>query len=437
MSFFGLSALSNNASGCRRFPAACFPTASPEPNTVHLTAKAVAALRLPAGKHDVIYFDASLPGFGYRLRAGAGGKVLRSWVAQYRRARGSRRITLGAAAVLSAEQARKEAKKVLGRVAIGEDPQADRVERRDKDALSFQAVVAEHLAAKKLDVRARTHVELTRYLTGPRYFKPLHSMPVDKVTRKDVAAALVRISRESNSAAARARAALNGFFVWAMRMGMIEANPVIGTIEPKRAERRERVLTDTELAAIWRACDDSDHGQIVKLLILTGCRRQEVGSMRWSELNADAGTWTIPAERAKNGRTHTLTLPPAAWAIINSVPRRVSRDYLFGMRSAGFRSWGDGRDDLNEALGDTVAPFVLHDIRRSVATKLADIGVQPHVIEQILNHVSGHKAGIAGIYNRSSYEREVKAALALWADHVRVLAEGGERKVVHMYAPAG
>jgi integrase len=154
--------------------------------------------------------------------------------------------------------------------------------------------------------------------------------------------------------------------------------------------------------------------------------------MQWSELDADAGTWTIPGARTKNGREHTLPLPPAAWAIIDAVPRMASRDYLFGMRGDGFRAWADGKAELDKRLGDTVAPFVLHDIRRSVATKMADLGIAPHVIEQILNHQGGHKGGVAGIYNRSSYQREVKAALALWSDHVRALVEGGERVIVSM-----
>jgi integrase len=404
---------------------------------MQLTAKAVAALQMPASKTDHIEWDDALPGFGYRLRAGAGGKVLRSWIAQYRRAGGTRRITLGNAAVLSAEQARKEAKKALGRVAIGEDPQADRIDRRDKDQYGFRTVVAEHLKAKEPDVRARTHFELTRYLTGG-YFKPLHGMPVDTITRKDIAARLVAITRESGSiTAARARAAVNGFFVWALQMGYVEANPVIGSVQPKDSEGRSRVLVEDkdkgrpdELGPIWRACGDDDHGRCVRLLILTGCRRQEVGSMRWSELDADAGTWTIPAARAKNGREHTLPLPPLAWQIINSSPHIAGRDYLFGIRSQGFKSWADGKAELDKRLGDTVAPYVLHDTRRSVATGMANLGVQPHIIETILNHQGGHKRGVAGVYNRASYGREVKAALAMWADYVRALAEGGERKVL-------
>jgi integrase len=405
---------------------------------MNLTAKTVAALQsLPEGKHDVIYYDEQTAGFGFRVRAGAGGKVLRSWVAQYRRAGGTRRITLGPAGVLSAEQARAAAKKVLAAAALGQDPQADRIDRRGKDQHSFRSVVEEYLKAKQPNVRPRTFVESLRYLTGG-YLKPLHGMPVDTITRKDIAGRLTVIMRESgNVTAARVRAVLNAFYVWAMQMGYVEQNPTIGTIKPKDSEGRSRVLVEDkdkgrpdELGPIWRACGDDDHGRCVRLLILTGCRRQEVGSMQWSELDADAGTWTIPAERVKNKREHTLPLPPMAWDIIEAVPHMAHRDYLFGVRGDGFRAWADGKAELDKRLGDTVAPFVLHDIRRSVATGMADLGVQPHIIETILNHQGGHKRGPAGIYNRSSYQREVKAALALWEDHVRALVEGGERVIV-------
>jgi integrase len=117
--------------------------------------------------------------------------------------------------------------------------------------------------------------------------------------------------------------------------------------------------------------------------------------------------------------------------IIAKVPRMVGRDHLFGERSdLGFTQW-DAKRDLDARLGESVKPWTLHDLRRTAATGMADIGVQPHIIEAALNHISGHKVGVAGIYNRSSYEREVRNALALWADHVRAIAEGGEHKVVN------
>jgi integrase len=392
---------------------------------VKLDAKTVAALRLD-GRKDLIVFD-DMAGFGYRLRLGAGGKVLRSWVVQYRRAGGTRRITLGPAEVLSAEQARLAAKKILGRVALGEDPQGDRIDRRGKDRLTLGAVVDQYLAIKQGEVVAHTFAGMARYLG---YFKPLHNMPIDVVSRKDVASRLLAIKRDHTSVVtSRARRALSAFFAWAMREGLCEANPVVGTNKPPENKPRERVLSDEELVAVWNACGDDDHGRIVRLLILLGSRRAEVGGMCFSEFDFDAGTWTLPAERSKNGRKHTLPLPPAALAIVRAVPQMVSRDQLFGVRSAaGFSAWGLRKAELDARCG--FADFTLHDLRRSVATKMADIGVQPHVIEAVLNHYSGHRAGIAGIYNRSTYDREVRNALALWADHVRTLVEGGERKVL-------
>jgi integrase len=397
-----------------------------------LDAKTVATLDI-GDKRDAIFFDEVMLGFGYRLRLGSGGKVMRSWIVQYRRAGATRRILLGSAEVVGAEAARVAAKKLLAKVALGEDPQAERIDRRGKDKLSLRSVVDEYLAAKERDVRPRTFRELKRYLTGS-FFKPLHAIPVDTVTRRDVAARLVAITREHGSiVAARARAALSTFFVWTMQMGMVENNPILGTIQPKDGKPRERVLSDNELASIWRACKDDDYGRIVRLLILLGARRQEIGGLRWSELDLGNGRWVLQGQRSKNGRAHELPLMPMALDIIKDVPRLVSRDQLFGARSNdGFTGWDDQKEALDERSG--VIGWTLHDIRRSVATKLADLGVPPHIIEEILGHTSGHKSGVAGIYNRSSYEREVRAALALWADHVRTLVEGGERKVVP-YAP--
>ena len=183
------------------------------------------------------------------------------------------------------------------------------------------------------------------------------------------------------------------------------------------------MLSDRELAAIWRACGDDDYGRIVKLLTLTGCRRGEIGGMCWSEFDVGNGMWTLPAERAKNKRALVLPLPPAAWQIVESVPHIVDRDQLFGERSdVGFRSWYSSKMALDARCG--VTGWTVHDIRRTVATKMGDLGVLPHVIEALLNHASGHKRGVAGTYNRSIYEKDVRAALVLWADHVHTLASG-------------
>jgi integrase len=190
------------------------------------------------------------------------------------------------------------------------------------------------------------------------------------------------------------------------------------------------VLTDAELVAIWKACGDDDPGRIIRLLILLGSRRQEVGGMRWSELDLEAGTWILPVERSKNRRSHMIVLPPPALAIIDSVPR-TARDHLFGDRaSAGFTGWSNAKAEFDRCLADAVKPWRVHDIRRTVATRMADIGIEPHHIEAALNHFGGHRRGVAGVYNRSAYERAVKAALARWSEHVLALVEGRASNVV-------
>jgi integrase len=400
-----------------------------------LTAKTVAALALPVGKTDHIEWDDKLPGFGLRLRAGAGGKTLTSFIAQYRLAGRTRRLLLGNAAVMTVADAREAARKALGKVANGEDPQAVKAERRAKDAVGFAATVKEYLASKQREVRPKTFRDVARYLTDRRYFGPLHTMALDAVTKKDVAARLVTITRECGATtAARAKTTISAFYTWAMQSGLADANPVVGVRPVKEPPSRDRVLSDAELAAIWRACGSEDFGKIVKLLILTGARRTEISGLRWSELEKTAGTWTLPKERSKNKRAHTLPLPAAASRILDSIPHMAGRDLLFGAWSTnGFGDWR-AKERLDKKLGDAVKPWVVHDLRRSVATGMANLGVQPHVIEAVLNHVSGSKSGVAGIYNRASYAKETKTALGLWADHVLALAEGRARKVVPLRA---
>jgi integrase len=397
-----------------------------------LDAKTVAGLKLPQGKNEEIFWDPDLENYGCRVRA-SGNAVRKSFVVQYRRAGATRRVLLGSADVLSAEQARAAAKKTLAAIALGQDPQAERSARRSADKFTLAKMIEDYLATKECSVRARTFTEVQRYLRG-QYFKPLHGMPVETIALRDVAARLLVITRESGAvAAANARSVLNALYVWALANGLAQTNPVVGTARPKTPPARNRVLTDPELVEVWRAGGDDAFGRVVKLLMLLGQRRSEVGGMAWSELDLEHGTWTIPARRSKNHRAHTLPLSSLALRIITGVPRVVGRDTLFGDRAdSGLTGWARPKAALDARLGDSVMPWTLHDLRRTLATRLCDLATAPHVVEQILNHQSGHRAGVVGIYNRSSYANEVRAALALWSDHVRTLVEGGERKVVPM-----
>ena len=415
----------------------CFPSASRKPSrgrTIKLDAKTIAKLALPEGKLDGIYFDDDLAGFGLRLRA-SGDRVRRTWIAQYRAHGRTRRMKIGAAEKLNVDDARKAARKILAKVELGQDPQGDKAKARLASGRTLRSVADDYLEAKQSVLRPASYRGTKLYLTGP-YFKPLHSTTITDITLADVAARIGAIARNNGSVtASRPRYALSAMYRWAMGEGLLgphPINPVIGTNTPPDSTPRERVLSDAELAAIWRACADDDHGRIVKLLALTGCRREEIGGMRWSEIDRDTGVLALPKERTKNRRAHTVPLTPLALSILETVPRRAaSRDHVFGERSpVGFTRWAETKRDLDRRLAGQVKGWRLHDLRRTMATRMADLGVQPHIIEAALNHYSGHRRGVAGVYNRSPYEREVRAALAQWAEHVTAFIEGHKSKVV-------
>jgi integrase len=389
-----------------------------------LDAKTIAAVDL-AGKRDLIVFDEDLPGFGLRLRA-SGDRVRRSWVAQYRAAGRTRRMLIGAVEKVAPADARKAAKRILAGAALGGDPQGTKAARREVGR-TVRSVVDAYLQARQPELRPGSYRIARLYLTGP-YFKSLHPLAVGSVIRADVAAAVRAVAiKHSPTTAAAARRQLSALFSWTIAEGLLGngANPVDGSFCPDGPAARDRVLSDDELVTVWRACPDDSFGEIVRLLILLGSRRQEVGGMRWSELDLDARTWALPAGRSKNGRAHAITLPAAALDIIRSVPRSA-RDHLFGDRAEiGFTDWGKCKQRLDQRIADAVKPiWKLHDLRRTVATGMADIGIEPHHIEAVLNHFGGHRAGVAGVYNRSGYERAVASALQRWADHVEHLVSG-------------
>jgi integrase len=403
-----------------------------------LDAKTIAGLTLPKGKLDAIHFDERLPGHGVRLRRKRpGAPVRKTWVTQYHVNGRNPRVTHGVVSKLTPSEAFEASRKILAQAALGGDPQAAKLAKRQEAGKTFRAVTEDYLAVRASELRPASLKVAKLYLTGS-YFQPLHSRPVGEIAHPDVAFCLRAIERNRGTATASAsRRALSAFFGWAAAEGLLgrnPINPVVGTRESPRPPPRERVLTSAEAIAIWRACGDDDHGRIVRLLMLTGARPSEVGGMCWSELNLDAGTWDLPAARSKNHRAHCLQLPELALAILRQVEPR-GRDQLFGARAAnGFTGWDDAKIALDRRLAG-VGPWQLRDIRRSVATGMADIGVAPHVIEACLNHYSGHRAGVAGVYNRSRYDRETTTALARWAAHVLSLLEGREDdKVVTLHA---
>jgi integrase len=175
------------------------------------------------------------------------------------------------------------------------------------------------------------------------------------------------------------------------------------------------VLAPDELRKLWRGLVDDRFSTIVRLLLLTGTRRNEIGHLQWSEVDLPRKLIVLPPERTKNGKPFELPLSAQAHTIIEGTPRRNSSDFLFSDKQ-GFKDWGGAKAALDRRIG--IAQWTLHDLRRTCATGMAELGTQPHIIEAVLNHVSGHKGGIAGIYNRAKYADETRSALQRWADHL-------------------
>jgi integrase len=402
---------------------------------MELTKQSVAKLELPDGKTDAIFFDDTLPGFGVRLRQG--GKAV--WVVQYRVAGRTRRESLGDIRKIELEAARKAAKRRFAEVTLGGDPLADKAEARQRDKLTLKVLAERYLAYKKPKLRANSYNADERYLTV--HWAPLHGIPLHLIRRRDVAARLGEIiDQHGATAAARARGTLGSFFGWAMREGVADENPVIGTNDPaSRTRSRDRVLQPDELRAIWNACRDDDFGRIVKVLMWTGARRDEIGGLRWNEIDLGAGTLNVPSTRTKNHHPLMLSLPPGAVDVLRSAPCRAGREFVFGGRGEAFSAWSYSTLAIGARIveneGRALAPWRIHDIRRTVATGMAELGIAPHIVETVLNHRSGHKRGVAGAYNHARYEREVRNALLVWADHLKLIIEDADRKVIALHAP--
>ncbi len=335
------------------------------------------------------------------------------------------------------DAARREAKKLLGQVAAERDPAEAKAQARLEATDTLGKITIDYLKAVQPMQRPATHSEIKRYLT--KAWKPLHPVSVFSITRRQITGRVAKIAEaHGDVSATRARAALCTLFNWAIAEGYeIAANPVLGSNRPAQPKSRDRVLSDAELAEIWRACGDDDYGRIVRLLILTGQRRDEVGGMQWPELDTVAGTWILPGTRTKNHREHSLPLSPATLALLPA--RRNDRDHVFGDgprregdTPRGFGGWSKSKAALDalmlaarqedDADAKPLPAWTIHDVRRSVATGMADrLGVLPHIVEAVLNHISGHRAGVAGVYNRARYEVEMRDALKRWSEHVAVL----------------
>jgi integrase len=313
----------------------------------------------------------------------------------------------------------------MGDVAKGRNPAEERKqaareakEEAEAEALTLGVLIDKWKAQHLADKRAGYATEATRALRFA--FKKHLTSPAAALTAKVVKATLNGIADTGKKATARLTGAYGrACYGWAIGKDLLAENPFEG-IKLDSVPSRDRVLTDTELAAVGKATKGpGTYNAITQLLILTGQRREEVAAMTWDEVAPDLSIWTIPASRAKNGVAHIVPLSPQARAVLQGAPRLS--ELVFQGRAGVFNGFSKAKTSLDEASG--VRGWRLHDLRRTVATGLQKLGVRLEVTEAVLNHVSGSRAGVAGIYQRHDWADEKRAALNAWAAHVAALVD--------------
>jgi integrase len=259
--------------------------------------------------------------------------------------------------------------------------------------------------------------------------------PIHTITRHHILQALDRVSeRASPRSANRLLALIKKFFNWCLERGLLSSSPAANIKPPGKEESRDRVLSDDEIRYVWAGCDVLGYpfGSVIKLLLVTAQHRDEVRYMRWKDIDEDKALWTVPREHSKNNVANLVPLSPLAQKIIGELPRYVGEELVFpaanrsGQPASGYSK---AKRRLDEEIGvrrredekPKMSGWWLHDLRRTAASNMAQLGIQPHVIERVLNHISGSQSGVAGIYNRYGYLDEKRDALETWARHIEEL----------------
>jgi integrase len=371
------------------------------------TKATVRKMQCPPGKNESLFWDAALRGFGMRsLRSGR-----RSWIYQYRDEHGqTRRMVLGDVSAVNLETARETARQKAAGVAQGSNPSVERKKKRAAGTV-IEAVKG-YLAYAKERQRSRSFRETERHLRI--HAAPLHHDRVETVSRGEISDLLGRIAAKSGPIAAnRLRAALSALWTWGLRTGLIDAdiNPVAFTVrQPEKS--RDRTLNGRELRAIWRVTGDGkDYSRIVRLCLLSGCRREEIGGLRWDEIQNNRIAFS--PGRMKGNLPHEISLLPMISSTLPERPVDASGS-VFGRRGTGFSGWSKGKIELDAKLADLgleMPSWGLHDFRRTLSTRLHDMGVEPLVVEALLAH---KQQGVAAVYNRASFREAKSAALVRW-----------------------
>jgi integrase len=409
------------------------------------------------------YFDAVFGGLALRVTD----RGHKSWSLFYRMGGRLRRFTLGNYPPIKPAQARREAGDALERARQGIDPAVEKKARRlSAESDTFGILLQDYLERYARKNTAPAMFKETKRTIECDFLPVWRDRPISGITRRDVIDVIDGIAaRGAEIQANRALARLRALFNWAVEKDRLALSPITGMRAPTKEHARDRALTDDELRWLWAACELSGwpFGPLVKLLLLTAQRRDEVGGMEWPELDFVKKTWTIPRAKAKNNRAHEVQLSAAAINVLRSIPR-VGNDLVFTTTGktpvSGFsraklqidaamvktrrQSLGlpEKDADLRKALGIAdgkslpveIPAWIFHDLRRTATTGMARLNIPPHVVDKVLNHVSGTIRGVAAVYNRFEYIEERRTALESWGDYVASLVNEPRAKVTRLRA---
>jgi integrase len=380
-----------------------------------LTAPFVREARAEPGKERSIYWDAMLPSFGLMVTS-AGHK---SWVLQYRNGQTSRRYTINS--VLRLEDARREARNILGQVARGQDPVQERRKASDASKNTLRAVCERYLAREggKLRTTAKRQANLERCV-----YPTLGDRHIEDIKRSDINALLDDVEDNRGPAMAdQILATLRRIFNWhAIRDDQFRTPFVRGMARRKPEEReRRRFLNDDELGAVWKTAEafPSPWGQFIRFLLLTACRRTEAAEMTWGEV-VD-GNWVIPPLRYKTGAEVTLPLSKAAKTILAELPRIQDCEFVFTTNGrVPISGLSVFKMRFDAACG--VKDWRIHDLRRTARSLLSRAGVNTDIAERCLGHVL---PGVRGVYDRHHYLDEMQAAFEALATQINAVLKRG------------
>lgn len=379
---------------------------------VNLTVRFVEAIKPPTTVAQEDYWDEGLTGFG--VRVSKEGK--KSWFVKYRLGSRRPRVTFGVYPILGLADARRQAQAILNEAAQGVDVSAQKRAQRLAETVQD---LGELYLERHAKLNKKSWEEDQRILQR-EVFPKWGSRKATELARRDVIALLDAIvARGSPIQANRTLALVRKVFNFGIQRDLLEINPCYQVSRPAEESARERVLTLDEIRTVWLATDRLDTlvGDIFRLCILTAQRGAEVRSMAWADLDLEAGWWTIPGERTKNGLTHRVPLTAQSIEIVRRrAQERDKSPWVFPSPTAHGQHVDNVQKAIQRLRAATGVDFVGHDFRRTAASHMASLGIPRLVISKVLNHV---EAGITRVYDRHSYDREKREALEAWGKQVQ------------------